>query len=247
MKILTLDIETSYLVGQHWSLWNQNFGLSQIQEWTRVIAFAAKWHGKPKIEFYSEFHNGHEEMVKQAWRMWDEADAVVHYNGTSFDMPHLRREFALAKLRPPSPVEEIDLMRVAKKKFRFASNKLDHISQQLGLEGKISHEGHALSGPNAWREIRRRGVSCDATTSGDVKLTEELYDILLPWIDSHPHSGLNSGEENVCARCGSSELKPRGFSYTKLSMFQRYRCSSCGSWSRGKNAIGRVDQRAVSQ
>lgn len=251
MKKLVLDIETAPNVSEHWGLWNQNIGLSQVREFTRVIAFAAKWHGQRSVLFYSDYHHGHEAMIAHAWRLWDEADAVIHFNGTSFDLRHLRREFALAIVAgsltgPPSPVAEIDIMRVVKKQFFFQSNKLDHISQQLGLQGKVSHEGHGLwskclqGDDKAWRKMRRYNI-------GDVNLTEEVYNLLLPWIDNHPHTGLYSGEEGVCPRCGSPTLKPRGFSYTQLSKFQRYRCDDCGSWSRGKFAVDHVDERAVKQ
>lgn len=211
-----------------------------------MICFAAKWSDTKRVEFYSEHHDGHDEMVGQAWRLWDEADAIVHFNGTNFDLPHLRREFLLSGLTPPSPVQEIDLLRVVRKHFRFTSNKLDHVSQQVGLSGKVSHEGHGLwtkclAGDElAWKRMRKYNI-------GDVKLTEELYHRLLPWIDGHPHEGLHSGDDGVCGRCGSAEIQPRGFSYTAVSKFQRYRCAGCGSWSRGKSAVSRIDERAVAQ
>src|SRR5690606_13551645 len=103
VKILTLDIETRPNLAYIWGLWDQNAGLNQVAEFGSVISFAAKWHGKKPVEFRSDFHDGHTAMVQRAWELIDEADVVVGYNSKSFDMKHLKREFVLAGMTPPSP------------------------------------------------------------------------------------------------------------------------------------------------
>ena len=45
----------------------------------------------------------------------------------------------------PSPFVQIDLLK-NRKAARFASNKLDHVAQQLGVGAKVKHE----DGRNAW-------------------------------------------------------------------------------------------------
>ena len=230
-KVLTLDIETSPNLAHVWSLWKQNVSLSQLMQSGQVICFAAKWHDKPKVTFRSDHHDGHDEMVRHAHRLIDEADVVVHYNGLAFDMPHLRREFLLAELAPPSPVQEIDLLKVVQKHFRFTSNKLAHVTEQLGLTGKLSHSGHQLwvdcmnGDQKAWDTMRRYNKQ-------DVVTTEELYDRLLPWITGHPHVGLYDGETYCCRNCGSKDVQKRGFRYTAYSKYQQVQCNKCGSWSR---------------
>lgn len=245
MKVLTLDIETSPNVADVWGLFNQNVSLSQLRESTRVICFAAKWRGEPKVEFRSEFHDGRDEMIRRAHALLDEAQVTVTYNGRSFDLPNLRREFLLAGLTPPSPTSDIDLYRVVKSRFRFASGKLDHVAQQLGLGAKAKHEGHELwvrclaGDEKAWRRMA-------AYNRQDVRLTERLYERLIPWVKGHPHAGLMSGvEEAVCPRCGSSRLQKRGFAYTPLGVYQQYACQGCGSWSRGGKRLGFVETRGV--
>jgi len=90
-KVLTIDIETAPNIVKAWGLWQQNIATSQIIEAGRVICFAAKWHDKKKVEFYGENGVGHEQMVKEAWRLLDEADIVVGYNSPGFDIKHLNR------------------------------------------------------------------------------------------------------------------------------------------------------------
>lgn len=248
MRRLTLDIETSPNVAHVWALWQQNVSLSQLQSSTQVIAFAAKWYGEKKVEFRSDFHDGHETLVNRAYDLMDEADAIIHYNGNSFDIPHLKREFVEAGFVPPSPHKDIDLCRVVKRQFRFPSNKLDYVSRALGLAGKVSHTGHDLwvrclnGDEDAWKLMRKYNI-------GDVRLTEELYERLLPWIPNHPHFGLyaegDETETDACQNCGSSNLTRQGYSLTQLGKYQRFQCGDCGTWSRGKKAVGTVDVRGV--
>lgn len=243
MRVLTLDIETSPNLADVWGLWQQNVSLSQLRECTRVISFAAKWHDSKTVEFYSDFHDGHLKMVKKAHELLDQADVVVHYNGTSFDIPHLKREFLLAGLRPPSPYKQVDLLKVVRGNFRFVSNKLDHVSQELGIGKKTKHAGHELwvkclaGDARAWDTMRKYNKH-------DVVLTEKLYDRLVPWISNHPHHGLFTGKE-CCQRCGSEKLQRRGLAYTTVGVFQRFQCQKCGGWSRGAKSISRVGARSV--
>src|SRR4051794_27391539 len=110
----------------------QNVALNQVIRWGAPICFAAKWLDKPKVEFRSDHHDGHDEMIARAWKLMDEADAIVHYNGTSFDIPHLHREFDKANLGPPTPHVDIDLLRNERKNFRNPSNKLAAVLDDLG-------------------------------------------------------------------------------------------------------------------
>lgn len=243
MRVLTLDIETSPNLAHVWGLFNQNIGLNQLLESGEVLCFAAKWHGSKKVLFYSVHHHGKEAMVQAAHDLLSEADAVVHYNGAKFDMPHLHREFVTAGLEPPAPYAQVDLLRVVKKQFRFPSNKLDYVAQALNLGAKHHHTGHQLwidcmaGSDKAWNLMRRYNRQ-------DVVLTEKLYDKLLPWITSHPTVGLYDGRTgDSCPNCGGTELRMQGRAYTAISVYQRYRCADCGKWSRGNKRLEGVNIR----
>jgi uncharacterized protein YprB with RNaseH-like and TPR domain len=189
VKLLCLDVETAPNLAHVWGLFDQNVGLNQLAAVSEIICFAAKWHGTKRVEFYSNHHDGHDEMIRQAYRLVDEADAIITYNGRAFDMKHLRREFVLAGLTPPSPHKDIDLLQTVRAQFKFASGKLEHVASQLGIGHKLKHQGFELwlgclrGEPKAWATMKRYNVQ-------DVLLTERLYDRLLPWIPNHPHRGL---------------------------------------------------------
>jgi uncharacterized protein YprB with RNaseH-like and TPR domain len=227
-----------------WGLWNQNVGLSQIAEVGTVISFAAKWHGEKKVEFRSDHHDGHDIMVSRAHELYDEADAVITFNGRSFDNKHLRREWLLAGLPPTSSHVDVDLLLVARKQFKFASNKLDHVAAQLGIGSKVKHAGFDLwlgcmrGDDKAWATMRRYNIH-------DVRLTEALYDRLLPWISSHPHRGLFGGPRAGCPRCSSMEVMVRGYAVTATGRYPRYQCKGCGGYFRGTHRVEAVHHRAA--
>ncbi len=243
-RILILDIETSPHSVDAWGLYNVNVGIPQIQEPSRMISVAAKWLGEKKTKFWSVHHDPPLDMVLNVYDMMNEADAIITYNGNSFDLPVLNREFVLLGLPPPSPFKSIDLYRVVRSTFKFASNKLAYVTVALGLEGKVPHTGHQLwtdcaaGDPQAWKLMKKYNIQ-------DVVITEELYLRVLPWIISHPNLGLYNGATEGCPNCGSLDLERRGYAYTTLGKFQRRQCKSCGKWSRDSKRLGTVTIQGV--
>jgi hypothetical protein len=179
------------------------------------------------------------QMLKHVHKLLDEADAVVHYNGTKFDIPTLNWEFAKQGLAPPTPYHQIDLYRVVKQKMKAASNKLDFICQEFGLGGKVNHKGMELwdecmaGDEKAWRVMERYNKQ-------DVRLLPKLYEKLLPWIKNHPNHALYVEEpaSPVCPNCGSTHVIKNGIEATATMQYQRYRCKDCKTPLRGRTNIG---------
>jgi DNA polymerase elongation subunit (family B) len=235
MKILLLDIETSPNTAHVWGLWQQNVSINQLMESSYVLCYAAKWLGEDEVHFDSVHQSKPKAMLKGIHVLLDEADAVVHYNGTKFDIPTLNKEFLLHRYNPPSPYKQIDLLRVVRSNFRFPSNKLDYVSQRLGLGAKESHEGHDLwvkcmnGDKDAWKRMESYNIQ-------DVVLLESLYSTLLPWIKSHPNHNLYTSD-TVCPTCSGHRLQKRGTAVTITGSYQRYQCKDCGSWSQGAKTV----------
>ena len=227
MKIATLDIETAPAIVYSFGMYNQNHSIDQVVQDPYMLCMATKWHGEPV-----QFHRG-ENMLQEVWNVLDAADVVVHYNGQSFDVPHIRRELWMAGFKPPSPFEQVDLYKVAKKQFRFLSNKLDYIVQQLEIGQKVKHEGFALwpkvmeGDPEAWERFQQY---CET----DTVITEELYNRMLPWIPSHPNVLLydESPEIKGCPKCGSGHFQSRGTRQLATGIYNQYQCQSCFGWFR---------------
>lgn len=240
MKILILDIETSPNVAHVWRCYKENVGADQLLCSHDVMCWAAKWYGEPDVKFDSIHHSNYGHMLEGIYSLLDDADAVVHFNGKKFDIPHLNRAFLAADMKPPATYKQIDLLNVVKATFRFPMNRLQHVAEALNLGAKQEHEGHklwvkCLNGDKAaWSRMK-------AYNEQDVLLTERLYEKLLPWIAGHPnHNLFVEADKKLCPNCGANNLHKRGFQYTNVSRFQRYRCMDCGAWSRGRtNTVDR--------
>ena len=235
MRILIVDIETKPSLAYIWSLWDESVPLARLIEAGEMISWAAKWVGDPEVEFRSVYHDSKKKMVKGIWKLLDEADVVLHFNGKKFDIPHIQREFLEMELPPPSPFKQIDLLHTVRSQFRFVSNKLEHVSTELGLAGKAHNDGFALwvrcmeREAKAWEQMKKYNIQ-------DVILLEEMYDRLLPWIKNHPSfAAFNS--EDVCTKCGSDKLERRGYAVLTTGRFQRFQCKDCKSWSRGTKRV----------
>lgn len=228
MKTLAIDIETSPSLADVWGLWNNNVSLSQLRESSRMLCFAAQWEGEKRVQFFSEWGDG-PDMQRVAHELLSEADAVIHYNGQRFDVPHINRELLLAGYDPPSPYKQIDLYREVKGTFSFPSYKLEYVAKALGVGEKVKHEGHelwvkVLSGDRkARRDMRTYNIR-------DVELLFPLYYKLRPWIGG-PNAGALEGAD-VCPSCGSTDLRREGHAITLTGRYQRYQCRECGTWSR---------------
>jgi DNA polymerase elongation subunit (family B) len=229
-KVLTLDIETSPALAYVWQLFDVTVSVSQIVEPSRVLCYAGKWLGDKRTTCVSEFHDGKKVMVQTMWDMLNEADIVVGYNHVRFDIPHMNREFMLAGLVPPSPVQHIDLLMVMRRNFKMMSNKLGYVTEAVRLDTKLDTGGQALwnsvmqNDPKAWDKFRRYNIQ-------DVVITEQLFTLLAPWIKS-PHAGLWTGDMSSCYACGSTRLVAHGVTRSKTMAWPLTQCADCGAWNK---------------
>lgn len=102
-NILILDIERLPGLAE---VWDQKTGFVPHHKFQRLpatICFAARRYGQPGQEFWADWDQGHEAMVRRSWELYDQADIVVTYNGIGFDNKHLRTDWELAGLGEPSP------------------------------------------------------------------------------------------------------------------------------------------------
>jgi len=171
------------------------------------------------------------------WKLLDEADIVIAHFGDKFDIPILNTRAIIHGLSPYSSIKSIDTKKVVSSTFKFPSNKLDALATYFGLEGKLK------SGFNLWKSCLQgsdhtRQVHLDKMfiyNIQDVKLLEEIYLILRPWIKSHPNVGLYiESDTTVCSNCGSKHIeKTDKFYYTSAGKYPVYRCE-CGALTRGR-------------
>ena len=231
MRLLLLDIETAPNLAYVWGIWKQNINPEWIAANGYVLCWTAKWYGEDDIYFHRLRKGKPISLLNPIHRLLDEADAVIHYNGTSFDIPTLNKEFISHGMNPPSPYKEIDLLLTMRDRFRFPSNKLDYIAQTLKIGSKIRHAGPQLwldcmaDKAEAWKDM-------EAYNRQDVLLLEKLYEKLKPWIKRHPNVAAHD-EVKACPTCGSEKIQRRGSMIASQLKYIRYQCQECSTWFRG--------------
>ena len=226
-RVLTLDIENSPHLAYTYELYGADITPDKIVEPARLLCWAAKWLDKRAILFRSEYHDGTETMLDDLWQLLDQADIVITYNGIKHDIPIILRTFVENGYGPPSPWQDIDLYRVNRSRYKWASNRLGYVTQALDLPTKLE-TGVA----HLWRKVLddddKAWTKFRAYNRRDVLVTELLYRTLSPWI-KHPHAGLWSGDLSACPACGSRELTPTGITTTKTGAWAKCVCH-CGAW-----------------
>lgn len=223
-------------------MWKQNISMDKIVDNGHVLCWSAKWLGE-RDTFFDRTEGtkaSERRMLRGAHDLIDEADVVIHYNGKSFDIPTLNREFLLRGMHPPAPYKQLDLFEVVKDRFNFPINKLDYVCQRLGLGEKVRHPGFRLwidclsQDETAWRKMQEYNHQ-------DVLLLEKLYGKLRPWVRNHPNVAAFDDRPEACPHCGEEgKLQKRGTAVTRDTKYTRYQCGGCGAWSRDKEKVSKT-------
>jgi hypothetical protein len=230
-RILVLDIETKLVELYSFGIRDQFVTHKQIKDLAAsgrcVHCVGLKWAGEGKTIVISEWEHGYSGMIRRVHEALAEADAVVTYNGASFDMPKLDGQFMLEGLPLPPPPNQIDIYK-AVRRMGFICNKLDYIAPLLGLGSKVKHPGLEM-----WIDVHNGCPKAQKKMAkycaGDVRLTEDVLNRVKPYIRNMPR--LKAGGE---CPCGSSNVQYRGFNHSRHFQTQRIFCLDCRSWSTGK-------------
>lgn len=251
-KIVFLDIETAPTLAWIWKRFKENISHDQVERESSVFCIVAKFLNEKKVRKCSipDFKNwqhcieNDENVIKFAWNILNEADIIVAHNGKSFDIPVLNSRFIQLGLPPPKPYKIIDTLEIAKKKFRFGSNKLDSICDYFGLGRKIKTDfslwTRCLKGElKAWKEMIAYCIH-------DTLLLEQVYLKMLPYIDNHPNTALfGNMKRPCCPKCGSDKIIWRGYYIGNTQVYKRFQCKSCGGYGRERTSSLTKEQKAV--
>ena len=231
-KVLLFDLETTPILVYTWGTYKQN--VLKIVEDPYILCFGYKWlNGKTKTVSLKDYKRykvdkkNDKDLVVKLHELLDEADIVIAHNGDRFDIKWANKQFIKHGLKPVSPYRTIDTLKVARRYFRFDSNRLDDLGRYLDVGRKVKHEGKELwfdvmdGDKKAWRKMLKY-------VKQDVELLEKVYKKLRAWGRETTNEG-----ENSCTRCGSYNLQKRGYQTVKSGMkYQRYQCTDCGGWLR---------------
>lgn len=233
-KILLHDIEAGPNLGYTYNKFETNV-LKFEKEW-ELMAYGCKWLGRRAIESYAQDQYSEEELLGIAHERLSEADVVIAHNGDNFDQKKLNAKFLQYGLDPPAPYRSIDTLKVARRYFSFNSNSLKDLAESLDVQRKAQLGGFAV-----WLAClegdQRAFDKLKAYNRQDVRVLEDIYIRMRPWIENHPPLNIISGKEGVCPKCMSDKMEPRDkFKANKTTIVQRFQCGDCGGWSQSRTS-----------
>ena len=133
-KTLFFDIETAPNLSYVWGQWQQDV-IQHVNEWY-IICFSYKWEGEKttkvvslddfdlyETESENDFH-----VVHKLWELLSEADIVIGHNSDAFDIKKANARFVFHNFGPPSHYQTVDTLKIARRHFKFNSNRLGHLS-----------------------------------------------------------------------------------------------------------------------
>lgn len=247
-KILVFDIETAPLKAYIWRLWKQNVSHSNKQLITKswyMLTWSAKWLFEDeilsdKLTVKEVKNEDDSRIVKSMWKLIDEADIIVAHNGLKFDVRQLNTRFLYHRLPPPMPYQVIDTLLHSRKRFDMPSHALSFLGEFLGLGSKIDTGGMDLW-VNCVEGDKEALKDMEAYNIQDVKLLEDVYLEMRPFIKPHPNMGLYINDDvEVCPSCGSKHITWEGQYATYANLYDSFRCDDC-------NSIGRSRKTALTK
>lgn len=265
VKYLYWDLETSFMQGYFFDIWQVNIPMSQVTKQSHLLSASWAMNDDEPVGIRltpEDVKTGNDlEVVVKLIEAINSCDVVVTFNGKKFDVKKLNTRALYWGLPPVVIPRHIDLMQDAKRLFKFPSNSMQNISQYLGEDGKISTGGSRL-----WQrcaEFENYEV-CNAALQEmldynlqDINATRDLHKRFMGWSKNTPNIGtitkqvqgkdLKEDTNLLCIHCGSSDVSKIMIDgvakqgYTSVSSFDLYRCgeSSCRGVSR-VNASGKA-------
>ena len=235
-KTLLLDIETSAVLGWSWVFYDTNL-IDVLKDWS-IICYSAKWLGgtqvthaidRPKSLFHFIQNDEPDiNLVRELWKLLDEADYVVGHNARSFDCKKIASRFLHYGMPPPSPYKVLDTKVITKSVSNNTRNNQGVLLKDWGISFKMENEGWPL-----WLKFMSGDLKAYKTMMSynkqDVIGLEALYKHLIPWMKQEQGMFRNG---TVCPHCGGKQLQSRGFTVNKTTKYRRIHCIDCGGWSR---------------
>lgn len=246
-KVLFFDIETSYIITEEykWGIWDER-PIEQhiVQDW-QVLTIAWKWLGEKKIhclgqDDFPDYVPGKINdlsLLKEFWKILDEADVAVAHHGDPFDFKKLNARMLIQKLPPYSPIRQYDTKKAYKRVGAFTSNKLANLATDTGSAAKgdpggfKTWKGCVAGDPKAWAHMKRYNKF-------DIPPLEGIYNEITPWDRQSPSLNILAGKPAACPNCLSDKIQRRGLTIpSKTGRKQRFKCTNCNKWLQGRTTI----------
>jgi DNA polymerase III epsilon subunit-like protein len=230
---LFYDIETSFNQGWFFTAgYKQNINYEQITVERAVISICYKWEGEKTIHSLAWKNGNDKKLLIDFLKIADSADELVAHNGDKFDLAFIKTRCAKHGISCSPLLKTIDTYKIAKSHFRFNSNRLDYIGKFFGFGGKVSTGGYRLWFDVVIKKDEAALLKMIKYNKGDVRLLENVFNKLKPYIRVKTHYGVLNGKDRPsCPECGASDrqivnqhrVSAAGTKTTQL------KCAHCGT------------------
>jgi len=244
-KILIWDIEVSPRTVYCWRLGEQYVSPDQMITDNFIISIAWQWYytGESGVIYLTPkevLARDDKRILTKFYQIAAQADFYVYHNGDSFDLKEFTTRLIKSKLPPLPPVKSFDTLKLARRYFKFHSNKMDEICRALKIGQKL-HTGMEL-----WIACVKGNAKALKKMSlyniRDVEINAKLFTKLLPFIKlgvrlrqplvdkDKVGSEINKHE---CPHCGNTKGHTVNSKYMNVRGGVRYyiSCGKCGAHS----------------
>jgi len=241
-RIIFFDLETLPNLNEALKVWcslSQYPFLNMKAQITSVINFGYKVYGEKKSKCINAWDfpewkrnvNNDKKLVKAAYEILKDADAVVTHNGSRFDWKFLQTRLLFHGLPPLGKIHHIDTCQVAKRNLYAFNNKLGNLGEFFVNDKKLAHTGWQL-----WVDVHGRNKKAmklmEKYCKQDVDLLEKVFEEFKPFIKNIPNYNIFNELDKSCPTCGSTKIKSNGWRITATQKYRRYICHDCKSWFR---------------
>jgi len=228
-KRLFFDIEVTPNEGYFWTAgFKQSINYGSIKKERVIICICYKWEGEKKVHSLTWGNGNDKKLLLEFVKIAHDANELVGHNGDKFDLAWVRTRCIFHRIDVSPFLKTIDTLKIARRLFKFNSNRLDYLGQFLGFGGKI-HTGYDL-----WLDtMNKKPGALEKMVKyckGDVKLLENVFTAMKRYDKSKSHFGRNKSD---CPECGSERtvVKCHTVSVSGVKMTD-LKCRDCGKMHR---------------
>lgn len=229
---LFYDLEVSQAIaGGYGTRWD--FKPVKLLRSQELMCYAYAWGDADPIFVSRHDFKSQKELVKSLRDLLCEAQMSVAYNGDRFDNKMANTFFIQHRLDLPSPTFSVDPIKTFRSKMKLFSNSLQDVSEFLGMVGKKKityanlEEDYMTDNPKP-KTIKQMS---DYNLQDIIAMRNAYYRVL-PLISNHPNMLRLNDKIEGCPQCGGDRTHRRGYQYTKINVYRRYRCLNprCRKW-----------------
>lgn len=235
-KILVVDVEMSFNISYHYDQWGVNIPWTRIKQRQFMICAAWQWIGGKKkyaasvLDDPKRFKKDHTDdyhVIKSLKDQIDTADAVLAFNGKSFDFKEINTGLIKHNLGPTQNYVALDPILIAKSTFRFkGGNSMANISDFLGLSEKSKvEEKDWIAATEGCPEAIKRIIKYNLK---DLPPLIDVWEKIKPYAPSKLNMNLFVDpvtQPEVCAHCGGAELESHRVRHFKITGTRyQYKC-----------------------